>query len=117
MKVNLLLKNQQNMLLQTYDKNKFLNRNSFVKTNLTSDEFVSKVSFSAKPPRGLTVEQMQNEVVRLQKRLDLENLTKAVREDIEDTIDRLKVKIEWDMDEGGGASDSAAQRAIDNYIP
>lgn len=104
MKVFGIQKTQTNTYSQ-FSQNNSANQNPVTKTNMAGDKFISnKVAFSAKPPSGLTIEQMEKEVARLQKRLDIESLTKAVRDDIEDTIDRLKIKIEWISDEGGGGS-------------
>lgn len=111
MKIFAIQKTPPNTYAPQFNQNSSVNQNPVAKTNQAGDKFVSKTSF------GANVDEMEQTIAKLEKRLDTEKLADDVREALMKQIRRLKTLIEWEADEGGGATDSAAQRAIDNYIP
>lgn len=96
MKIFAVQKTQANIYTPQFKQNSSVNQNSVTKTNLTGDKFVSKVAFGM-----ASVNEMEKTLANLQRRLDTENLSKAIREALEDEIDTLKIRIE--MSPGGGS--------------
>lgn len=110
MKVFAIQKTQANTFVPQFKQND----SGTTKTNPAGDTFVSrKVSFGM-----ASINDIKAAIVELSNQLNTKKLSQAARMDLQNRISRLELKLQRRTpSDGDGISPSAAQRAVDNYMP